>query len=72
VATDAGIGPGKPHVVMAYAVLQLAAATRVNVGALRAATSQAADALGLAVTCGRLAPGVPRSCSWFVGRRKMT
>ena len=57
VATDAGIGPGKPHDFMAYAVLQLAAATRDPVGALRAATSQAADALGLADSCGRLAPG---------------
>ncbi|MEO6586284.1 MAG: amidohydrolase family protein, partial [Knoellia sp.] len=57
VATDAGIGPGKPHDAMAYAVLQVAAATSDPVGALRAATSQAADALGLADTCGRLAPG---------------
>ncbi len=57
VATDAGIGPGKPHDAMAYAVLQLAAATGDPVGALRAATSQAADALGLADTCGRLVPG---------------
>ena len=57
VASDAGIGPGKPHDVMAYAVLQLAAATGDALGALRAATSRAADALGLADTCGRLAPG---------------
>jgi imidazolonepropionase-like amidohydrolase len=57
VATDAGVGPGKPHDAMAYTVLQLAAATRDPVGALRAATSQAADAVGLADTCGRLAVG---------------
>ena len=66
VATDAGIGPGKPHDFMAYAVLQLAAATRDPVGALRAATSQAADALRLADTCGRLAPG--RSADLLVVR----
>ena len=57
VATDAGIGPGKPHDAMAYAVLQVAAATSDPVGALRAATSQAADALALADTCGRLVTG---------------
>lgn len=57
VSTDAGIGPGKPHDAMAYAVLQLGGATRDPAGALRAATSRAADALGLADTCGRLAPG---------------
>ncbi len=58
VATDAGVGPGKPHDAMAYAVLELAAATSDPVGALRAATSQAADALGgLADTCGRLVTG---------------
>ena len=57
VATDAGIGPGKPHDALAYAILQLAAASGDPVGALRAATSQAADSLGLAETCGRLVPG---------------
>jgi imidazolonepropionase-like amidohydrolase len=66
VATDAGVGPGKPHDAMAYTVLQLAAATGDPVGALRAATSQAADALGLADTCGRLAPG--RSADLLVVR----
>ena len=65
-ATDAGVGPGKPHDAMAYTVLQLAAATRDPVGALRAAASQAADALGLADTCGRLAPG--RSADLLVVR----
>jgi len=57
VATDAGIGPGKPHDALAYSVLDLAAATGDPLGALRAATSRAADALGLTDTCGRLAPG---------------
>lgn len=57
VSTDAGVGPGKPHDAMAYAVLQFGGATDDPVGALRAATSAAADALGLGDTCGRLAPG---------------
>ena len=56
VATDAGVSPGKTHDVMAYAVIQFGAATE-TLGALRSATSQAADALGLADTCGRLARG---------------
>jgi imidazolonepropionase-like amidohydrolase len=58
VSTDAGIAPGKPHDVMAYALLQFANATGDPVGALRAGTSRAADALGLTKTCGRLAPGL--------------
>ena len=57
VATDAGIGPGKPHDALAYSVLVLAAATGDHLDALRAATSRAADALGLSDTGGRLAPG---------------
>jgi imidazolonepropionase-like amidohydrolase len=57
VSTDAGVGPRKPHDAMAYAVLQFAAATEDPVDALRAATSRAADALGLSETCGRLAAG---------------
>ena len=57
VATDAGIGPGKPHDALAYSVLVLAAATGDHLGALRAATSRAAAALGLSDTCGQLAPG---------------
>ena len=57
VSTDAGVSPGKPHDAMAYAVLQFGGATGDTLGALRAATSRAADALGLADTCGRLAPG---------------
>jgi imidazolonepropionase-like amidohydrolase len=70
VATDAGIGPGKPHDALAYSVLDLAAATGDAVGALRAATSRAADALGLADTCGRLAPG--RSADLLVVRGHAT
>ena len=70
VASDAGIGPGKPHDVLAYGVLQLATATGDPVGALRAATSRAADALGLTATCGRLAPG--RSADLLVVRGQAT
>jgi imidazolonepropionase-like amidohydrolase len=58
VATDAGVSPGKPHDSLAYSVLQFAEAIGDPVGALRAATSLAADALGLSDTCGRLAPGL--------------
>lgn len=57
VSTDAGIGPGKPHDAMAYAAIQFGNAIGDAVGALRASTAYAADALGLAGTCGRLAPG---------------
>jgi imidazolonepropionase-like amidohydrolase len=57
VSTDAGIGPGKPHDVMAYAVLQFGGAMDDALFALQAATSLAADALGLRGTCGRLAVG---------------
>lgn len=56
-STDAGIGPGKPHDVMAYAVIQFGNAIGDAVAALRACTAHAADALGLDSTCGRLAPG---------------
>jgi imidazolonepropionase-like amidohydrolase len=58
VATDAGVSPGKPHDSLAYSVLQFAEAIGDPVGALRAATSLAADAVGLGDTCGRLAPGL--------------
>lgn len=57
VATDAGIGPGKPHDAMAYAIHHFGSLTGDPVDALKAATSRAADALGLSATCGRLAPG---------------
>jgi imidazolonepropionase-like amidohydrolase len=70
VATDAGIGPGKPHDALAYTVLQVVAVTGDPLGVLRAATSQAADALGLADACGRLAPG--RSADLLVVRGQAT
>lgn len=43
---------------MAYALRQFGDAIGDPVGALRAGTSRAADALGLATTCGRLARGL--------------
>ena len=58
VATDAGVSPGKPHDVMAHALLVFGHVTGDPVDTLRAATSRAADALGLAGTCGRLVPGL--------------
>jgi imidazolonepropionase-like amidohydrolase len=66
VSTDAGVGPGKPHDAMAYAVLAFARATGDPSAALRAATSRAAEALGLGDTCGRLAAG--RSADLLVVR----
>jgi imidazolonepropionase-like amidohydrolase len=57
VSSDAGIGPGKPHDVMAYAVHQFGSMTGDPIDALTRATSGAADALGLTGVCGRLAPG---------------
>jgi imidazolonepropionase-like amidohydrolase len=57
VSTDAGIGPGKPHNVMAYAVHQVGSMTGDPIDALARATSAAADALGLTGVSGRLAPG---------------
>jgi len=58
VASDAGIGPGKPHDVLAYAVHQFGSLTGDPVDALTRATARAADALGLTAVCGRIAPGL--------------
>ena len=55
--TDAGVGPAKPHGGTAYAVAHLADAGLSPVECLRAATSVAAEALGLAGRKGVLAPG---------------
>lgn len=53
--TDGGIGAGKPHGAIAYSVADLVKGGVPNAGALAAATSQAAKALGL--TKGVLKPG---------------
>ncbi len=55
VSSDAGIGPGKPHDVMAYGVIQAGDLLGQPMAALTAATAHAADALGLGAECGRLA-----------------
>lgn len=55
--TDAGVAPAKPHDVLPYAVKALADAGLSNVEALKAATSVAAAACGVADRKGRLAPG---------------
>jgi imidazolonepropionase-like amidohydrolase len=56
--SDAGIHPAKPHGVLAYAVEELVRSGLPIDAALRAATSGAAQACGLAATVGRLRPGM--------------
>ncbi len=55
--TDAGIGPGKPHDVLRYAIGHLAQVGFSPAAALRAATSGAAEACGLGRRKGRVAAG---------------
>lgn len=57
IGPDGGIGPGKPHDVLPYAIEQLSAYGLSATDALRSATSIAADALGLAGRKGRVAAG---------------
>jgi imidazolonepropionase-like amidohydrolase len=57
IGTDAGIAPAKPHDVLPYAIAQAADVAMGPLAALRAATSTAAAACGLADRKGRLAPG---------------
>jgi imidazolonepropionase-like amidohydrolase len=54
--SDAGVGPGKPHGVLPWALVDLGLLYD-GLGALRAVTSTAADALGLAGRKGRLIRG---------------
>jgi imidazolonepropionase-like amidohydrolase len=56
--SDAGIHPAKPHGVLAYAVEELVRSGLPVHAALAAATSEAAEACGLASTVGRLRPGL--------------
>ncbi|HSK96385.1 MAG TPA: amidohydrolase family protein, partial [Euzebyales bacterium] len=56
-ATDAGVGPPKPHSPLPSAVPQLVSAGMSPLDALRTVTSVAAAACGLASRKGRLAPG---------------
>mgnify|MGYP001812156104 FL=1 len=55
--TDAGIGPGKPHDIMTYALAEFVASGLSPAQGLHAMTHAAADASGLGATKGRLAPG---------------
>ncbi|MDT4913701.1 MAG: hypothetical protein QOC66_2829 [Pseudonocardiales bacterium] len=55
--TDAGIAPVKPHDVVRHAVSELVSLGFTQAGALRAVTSDAAAACGLAHRKGRLATG---------------
>ena len=68
-ATDAGIGPAKPHDVLPrtveHAVHDLGATVHE---ALAMCTAQAAEALGLGDRAGRLRPGVPADLLVVPGR----
>ena len=55
--TDAGIAPFKPHDVVRYAPAMLRQLGYSQAEALRAITSAAAEACGLAHRKGRIAPG---------------
>jgi imidazolonepropionase-like amidohydrolase len=55
--SDAGIHPGKPHGVLAYAVAELVEAGLSTIAALQTATSAAARACGVESRKGQIAPG---------------
>lgn len=55
--TDAGIAPVKPHDVLPLAIVQFAGFCDDPARALRTATSEAAEAVGLGMSKGRLAAG---------------
>jgi imidazolonepropionase-like amidohydrolase len=57
VGTDAGIAPPKPHGVLPHGIAELAALGAGPLGALRAATSVAAQVCGVGDRKGRVAPG---------------
>ncbi len=57
VGTDAGIGPSKPHRVFPYALVQLAELGMPTLDVLCSATTEAAEAVGLAGRKGVLRPG---------------
>ncbi len=54
---DSGIGAGKPHGLLPWAVIELASAGVPAQAALASATSQAADACGFGDRKGRIRPG---------------
>lgn len=55
--TDAGVGPNKPHDVLRYGVSDLASIGMTNAEALRANTSVAAEACGIADRKGSISVG---------------
>lgn len=57
VGSDAGVGPAKPHGVLPHGVCALTEIGMTNAEALRAVTTVAADACGLAGRKGRIVPG---------------
>jgi imidazolonepropionase-like amidohydrolase len=57
-ATDAGIGPPKPHDVLPYGIELLGQIGLSHYEALRSATAEAARVCGLADRKGRVAPGL--------------
>jgi imidazolonepropionase-like amidohydrolase len=54
---DSGIGAGKPHGLLPWAVIELASAGVPAQAALASATSRAADACGFGDRKGRIRPG---------------
>lgn len=56
--SDGGVGPGRPHGVLPYAVADLVAGGVPPADALASATSVAADVCGIAHHAGRVRPGL--------------
>ena len=56
-SSDAGVGPAKPHGVLAWGVVQLAHLGLSNTDALASVTAVAADNCGMAERKGRVIPG---------------
>ncbi len=67
VGTDAGIAPPKPHGVLPHGIAELAALGAGPLGALRAATSVAAQVCGVGDRKGRVAPGYDADLLAVVG-----
>jgi imidazolonepropionase-like amidohydrolase len=65
--TDAGIGPGKPHDVMTYALAEFVACGLTPRRALQAMTTDAAGACGVGNSKGRIAVGFEADVVAFAG-----
>jgi imidazolonepropionase-like amidohydrolase len=57
IASDAGVGPNKPHDVLPHGVVGLPRIGMTNAQALTATTAVAAEVCGIADTTGTLEPG---------------